>query len=146
LGRRTGDSWTGEYRDVQVGSIEYEAGLFRELARGVLHTEWTGKFDGLDYQVQGVEVVLTNAIRCVDERTCELVQRLDGRVIARVRLELSADGRMLTATSMGNAGTATRVSKVRLNRRGRRFGPSPFRSVSASRRTVATSSAAGPAA
>jgi hypothetical protein len=76
---------------------------------GVLHTEWTGKFDGLDYQVQGVEVVLTNAIRRVDERTCELVQRLDGRVIARVRLELAADGTMLTATSMGNAGTTTTV-------------------------------------
>ena len=76
---------------------------------GVLHTEWTGKFDGLDYQVQGVEVVLTNAIRSVSERTCELVQKLDGRIIARVRLELSADGRVLTATSTGNAGTATTV-------------------------------------
>ena len=76
---------------------------------GVLHTEWIGKFDGLDYQVQGVEVVLTNAIRPVSERTCELVQRLDGRVIARVRLELSADGSVLTATSSGNAGTATTV-------------------------------------
>ena len=76
---------------------------------GVLHTEWTGKFDGLDYQVQGVEVVLTNAIRCVEERSCELVQKLDGRVIARVRLELSSDGRVLTATSPGNAGAATTV-------------------------------------
>src|SRR5439155_2012903 len=28
---------------------------------GVLHLEWTGKFDGLDYPVQGVEVVLTSA-------------------------------------------------------------------------------------
>jgi hypothetical protein len=76
---------------------------------GVLHTEWIGKFDGLDYQVQGVEVVLTNAIRPVSERTCELVQKLDGRVIARVRLEISADGSVLTATSSGNAGTATTV-------------------------------------
>ena len=34
-----------------------------------MHLEWTGKFDGNDYPVQGVEVVLTNAYRRVDDRT-----------------------------------------------------------------------------
>jgi hypothetical protein len=90
------------------GSVTIVDDLVRNRG-GVLHTEWTGKFDGLDYQVQGVEVVLTNAIRPVTERICELVQKLDGRVIARVRLELSADGRVLTAASTGNGGTATTI-------------------------------------
>ena len=94
--------------DLPDGTVTIIDDLVR-IRGGVVHTEWTGKFDGLDYQVQGVEVVLTNAIRRVDERRCELVQKLDGRVIARVQLELSSDGRVLTATSTGNAGTATTV-------------------------------------
>src|SRR5262245_52251961 len=40
---------------------------------GILHLEWSGKFDGADYPVQGVEVALTSAYRCPDDRTCELV-------------------------------------------------------------------------
>ena len=40
---------------------------------GVVHLEWIGRFDGLDYPVQGAEVVLTNAYRGRDDRTCELV-------------------------------------------------------------------------
>jgi hypothetical protein len=69
---------------------------------GVLHLEWIGKFDGLDYPIQGVEVVLSNAYRCSDDRTCELVQKLDGAVVLTARLTISPDGRLLTAVAAGS--------------------------------------------
>jgi hypothetical protein len=68
---------------------------------GVLHLEWIGRFDGLDYPIQGVEVVLSNAYRCADDRTCELVQKLDGDVVLTARLTISPDGKLLTAVAAG---------------------------------------------
>jgi hypothetical protein len=68
---------------------------------GVLHLEWIGRFDGLDYPVQGVEAVLSNAYRCQDGRTCELVQKLDGEVVVTARLAISPDGKALTTVAAG---------------------------------------------
>lgn len=68
---------------------------------GVVHLEWIGRFDGLDYPVQGTEVVLTNAYRCEDDRTCELVQKLDGEVVVTARLTISPDGKLLTTVAAG---------------------------------------------
>src|SRR5215831_5978759 len=34
---------------------------------GVTHMEWTGKFDGRDYPVQGLDYVLTNAYTLVND-------------------------------------------------------------------------------
>ena len=76
---------------------------------GILHLEWTGKLDGLDYPVQGVEVVLTNAYRRVEDRIYELVQKLDGRVIATARLAISADSNVLTVVPTGSTQAATTV-------------------------------------
>ena len=44
----------------------------------------------------GVEVALTSAYRCSDDRTCELVQKVDGDIVANVRMILSADGKTMT--------------------------------------------------
>jgi hypothetical protein len=71
---------------------------------GVLHLEWTGKFDGRDYPVQGVEVALTYAYRRLDDRTCELTEKIDGEVVAGARLAISADGRVLTSAASNRAG------------------------------------------
>src|SRR5258706_1489218 len=47
--------------------ITYE--LFRERG-GVTHLEWTGRFDGRDYALEGVdEYSVTNAYRRVDDQT-----------------------------------------------------------------------------
>ena len=72
-----------------------------------LHTEWTGKFDGTDYPVQGVEVVVTNAYRRVDDRTYEVVQKVDGEVSVTARMMVSPDGRTLTTVTFGRNGPAT---------------------------------------
>src|SRR5437763_11461616 len=88
-------AWIGTWtlnvaQSTSVGSFPYRRGtrkisaardgtvtIVDDLVRvrgGILHLEWTGKFDGLDYPVQGVEVVLTSAYRRVDDRTWELTQ------------------------------------------------------------------------
>jgi hypothetical protein len=76
---------------------------------GVVHLEWIGRFDGLDYPVQGAEVVLTNAYRCHDDRTCELVQKLDGEVVVTARLTISRDGRVLTTVAAGQPASFTTI-------------------------------------
>ena len=64
---------------------------------GVTHMEWTGKFDGTDYPLQGADAVVTYAYTALDPRTLELVVKVDGNVTVRGRLTLSADGRSLTS-------------------------------------------------
>jgi hypothetical protein len=76
---------------------------------GITHLEWTGKFDGKDYPVQGVELVLTNAYRRVDDRTYELIQRIDGEVVAISRLTMSPDGRTITTVNSSKTASATTV-------------------------------------
>ncbi len=63
---------------------------------GVVRMEWTGRFDGRDYAVQGVDYVLTNAYRWVDEQTYEVVIKVDGAPAARARTTVSPDGDTLT--------------------------------------------------
>ena len=76
---------------------------------GILHLEWSGRLDGLDYPVQGVEVVLTNAYRRLDDRTWELVQKTDGAVAAAARLAISSDGKTITVVTSSKTGSATTI-------------------------------------
>jgi hypothetical protein len=76
---------------------------------GVVHLEWRGRFDGTDYPVQGVDVVLTNAYRRIDDRRYELVQKMDGKVVATARLSLSVDRRTITTVTAGQTGSATTI-------------------------------------
>ena len=79
---------------------------------GVTHMEWTGKFDGKDYPMQGIDYVMTNAYRRLDDRTYEIVIKLDGVLTATARVAVSPDGRTLNVTtaergSNGQAKTTT---------------------------------------
>ena len=80
---------------------------------GVTHLEWTGKFDGQDYPVQGVELVLTNAYRRVDDRTYELIQKIDGDVVATARVAMSPDGNTITTVNSSRTASATTVYERR---------------------------------
>lgn len=62
---------------------------------GVTHMEWTGKFDGADYPLQGADAVVTYAYTQVDDRTLDLTVKIDGRPATRGRVMLSPDGRSL---------------------------------------------------
>lgn len=71
---------------------------------GVTHLEWTGRFDGQDYPVQGVDYVLTNAYRRIDDRSYEIVVKVDGEQAARARATVSADGETMRVETMDREG------------------------------------------
>jgi len=66
---------------------------------GRTHIEWTGALDGQDYALQGVDYVLTNAYRLIDERRYEIAVKVDGRMVATTRVTIAPDGRTLTAVT-----------------------------------------------
>lgn len=63
---------------------------------GLTHMEWTGRFDGRDYAVQGVDQVITYAYTPLDDRTMQVTLKVDGRVAAEAKVVLSPDGTTLT--------------------------------------------------
>ncbi len=63
---------------------------------GVTHMEWTGRFDGRDYPVQGVDEVITYAYTPVDARTMQVTLKVDGRVAADATVVLAPDGSTLS--------------------------------------------------
>jgi hypothetical protein len=69
------------------------------LRGGITHLEWTGAIDGKDYAVQGVDSDVTNAYRRLDDRTYEIVQKVNGAVSLVERLTISADGKVITTTA-----------------------------------------------
>jgi hypothetical protein len=79
---------------------------------GVTHMEWTGKFDSKDYPMQGVEYLMTNAYRRIDNQSYEIVIKMDGVTTATARVTVSPDGKKLSVvtaerSSNGQAKTTT---------------------------------------
>ena len=68
---------------------------------GVTHYEWTGKFDGEDYALQGIEEDLTYSYAPLDDRSVEVVIKVAGRPVARARTTISPDGKTMTTVSSG---------------------------------------------
>ena len=69
---------------------------------GVTHMEWTGKFDGRDYPVQGVDYVLTNAYSRIDDHSYQITIKIDGVLTATAKVVISPDGKTLTTSTTGN--------------------------------------------
>ena len=71
-----------------------------DAAGSPTHTEWTGKFDGKDYPVEGGGVAqgTTSSARRLDERTLEVIDKVNGDVTRTERRELSPDLKTLTRT------------------------------------------------
>jgi hypothetical protein len=67
---------------------------------GITHMEWTGRFDGKDYPIQGVDYVLTNAYSPVNDRSYQIVVKVDGSVVATSTVVVSPDGKTLTTTTL----------------------------------------------
>lgn len=74
---------------------------------GITHLEWVGKVDGRDYAVQGVDAYVTNAYQRVDDRTFDIVQKVDGNAAVTARMTLSPDGATLTTITPGASGQST---------------------------------------
>jgi len=69
---------------------------------GTTHLEWTGRMDGRDYALQGVDQAITYAYVPVADDACDVVVRIDGRVVARSRVTVSADGRAMITQTAGS--------------------------------------------
>lgn len=72
---------------------------------GVTHWEWTGRLDGKDYPLQGVEEVVTNAYSRAGDRAYTMLFKVDGSVTTTNNIVISPDGRTMTVR------TATRNAK-----------------------------------
>jgi hypothetical protein len=68
---------------------------------GTTHWEWIGKFDGQPYPLQGIDEYVTYAYQRVDDRTYDVVVRLDDRPAGMSRVVLSSDGKTITTTTQG---------------------------------------------
>lgn len=78
---------------------------------GVTHMEWKGRFDGVDQRIHGPDAVVTYAYRVVDERTLDLLVKVDGRPTAGSRVVLQPDGTVKATTQNGTArGAVTTVT------------------------------------
>ncbi len=85
---------------------------------GRTHIEWIGAFDGRDYPVHGLDYVLTNAYRQIDDRTYRIDVKIDGRIAATTDVTLASDGRTLTAvTTEQDAGGETLITTAMYDRR-----------------------------
>ena len=67
--------------------------------------EWSGRFDGRDYPMQGVDYVLTNAYRQLSDRSYQITVRLDGREVAVATAVVSPDGARLTVDTLERDGS-----------------------------------------
>lgn len=69
---------------------------------GVTHMEWKGPFDGSDRRLHGPDAIVTYAYTEIDDRTLDLLVKVDGRSNATSRVVLSPDG-TVTATTRTNS-------------------------------------------
>jgi hypothetical protein len=84
------------------------------LRGGVTHLEWTGKLDGHDYPLEGVDEVLSNAYTPIDDHTYDIVVKVDGRPAATARIVIAPDGRTLTTltTTRNSQGQILKTTTV----------------------------------
>lgn len=68
---------------------------------GVTHLEWTGRIDGRDYRLQGIDEVLTYAYQPAGNGVFEVTVKFDGRVTAISTVTLSPDGKTMVTTTTG---------------------------------------------
>src|SRR4051812_799075 len=71
---------------------------------GITHMEWVGRFDARDYPVQGAAAFMTNAYRQIDERSYEIVIKVDGATAATATAVVASDGATMTVTTVETAG------------------------------------------
>jgi hypothetical protein len=71
------------------------------------------KFDEKDYPVSGptVPARFTMALRRIDARSIELIQKVGGKVVYRDMMTVSADGKTLTDVGMAE-GTQEKIKAV----------------------------------
>jgi hypothetical protein len=76
------------------------------------HSEWTGKFDGKDYPVTGDTTSDMRSYKQIDERTLELTNKKNGKVVVTGKVVVSADGKTRTVTLSGTNAKGEKIEGV----------------------------------
>jgi len=79
---------------------------------GVTHLEWTGKLDGRDYQLQGIDAFVTYAYNQASPGVYETIVKMGGRVAAKSTITLSSDGKTMTTTTKGADAAGRAVTTI----------------------------------
>jgi hypothetical protein len=79
---------------------------------GVVHIEFTAKYDGKDVVMNGPAIRQTIAVTRVDAYTFNTVQKSSGTVTSTARYAVSKDGKTLTATSTATAPSGEKVTNI----------------------------------
>ena len=75
-------------------------------------TVYTANFDGKDYPLTGSQLANTVALKRVDARTTERVDKKDGKVVQTLNRVVSADGKTMTVTVKGVNARGENVNNV----------------------------------
>jgi hypothetical protein len=78
----------------------------------LVHSEWTGNFDGKDYPVTGDPISDTRSYTKVDDRTLNLTVKKNGKVVDTGRIVVSADGKSRTVTVSGTTPRGKKFKNV----------------------------------
>ena len=70
-------------------------------AGNALHNEWTGKFDGKDYDLVGDPTADKRSYRRIGARTLALTGKKAGKVTVSGRIVVTANGKSRTVTTTG---------------------------------------------
>jgi len=74
------------------------------------HTETVAKADGKDYPVTGAENPTTRAYTRLNDRTWEVLEKVDGKVTISRKEMISADGKILTVISAGTNAQGQKIN------------------------------------
>jgi len=76
------------------------------------HNEWTGKFDGKDYAINGDPAADTRAIQKVDDRHYKINNKKGGKATTTGTIEFSSDGKTRTLTTHSTDAAGKKLSGV----------------------------------
>lgn len=76
------------------------------------HNEWTGKFDGKCYALNGDPTADQRCYKVINSRTMELTGKKDGKVTVTGRIVLAANEKMRTVTTTGTDAKGKRFKTV----------------------------------
>jgi hypothetical protein len=76
------------------------------------HNEWTGKFDGKDYPVNGDANSDMRSYKVVDDHTFEITLKKDGKVTGTGKIVVAKDGKSRTVTTSVTNAEGKKVENV----------------------------------
>ena len=79
-----------------------------------VHIEWRGRYDGKDYPSQGDVTSDERRYRKIDEYTFESVNKKGGKIVRRVQIVYSPDGKTRTNTVIGTNTSGPRLNNVQI--------------------------------